>query len=131
MTTAKTKVTSPEKHAKSRAANFGDSGKPYQWKPGQSGNPGGRPPGILYISDRLRELLARDAGNGKTNADLVAEVILGGILDPSGNLKHGINTALVKELLDRMEGKVPETHKIEGDIPVSIVYRLKESEGKE
>lgn len=77
--------------------------KPF--KPGQSGNPGGRPKG-LSITARLRALLEKGEINGEPIkggqqvADLVAESIV----------KQAIsgNAPLIKELLDRTEGKVPD-----------------------
>jgi len=90
-----------------------EKGQPHRWKPGESGNPNGRPPAIKYVSESLRELLQKDAGNGKIGADIVAQVIYDGVTDKVENMLRGINTPLVKELLDRTEGKVP------GDQPLA------------
>lgn len=125
MTTQKVKTKALDKQVKNN--NLGNSGEPHRWKPGESGNPNGRPAKELCITSLVREILERDAGDGKTNAQLVAEAIVQ--LAKTPNARGHVPT--VKELLDRIEGKVPETHKIEGDIPVSIIYKLKESEGKE
>jgi len=65
-------------------------GKPFQ--PGQSGNPGGRPKGRL-LSSILREKLTDDAKMA------IAEKIIAGA--KSGDL------AMIRELFDRTEGKVP------------------------
>jgi len=57
-----------------------------QFKPGQSGNPTGRPPGSRSIKTRLRELLertelgGRQLPDGKQIADLVTEEIAKGAL---------------------------------------------------
>lgn len=77
-----------------------------QFGKGQKSNPNGRPKKDVSITSIVKELLLRDAGNGKTYADLVAEVIVDGIIDEAGNLKHGVNVSLIRELLDRVEGKV-------------------------
>ena len=78
------------------------------WKPGQSGNPGGRPKG-KSITAELRKLL--DKG---TTAEDLAEILL----------KMGKkDLAALREVLDRSDGKVTDTHRIEGEIPVSIVYK--------
>lgn len=73
------------------------------FRPGVSGNPGGRPKG-RSITARLREALESNqlAGkplrDGKIVLDLVVEAIL-------AEAAAG-NTRMVKELLDRIEGKV-------------------------
>ena len=89
-----------------------------QWKPGQSGNPGGRPVG-KSITAELRKLI--DSG---TNAQDMAKILyaLCKRLGPD-------QMKAFKELLDRTDGKVAETHKIEGDIPVTIIFKpAKESD---
>ncbi|KKL76446.1 hypothetical protein LCGC14_2044770 [marine sediment metagenome] len=39
-------------------------------------------------------------------ADQIAKIIIDELLDPASNLKYGFNNALLKELLERTEGKV-------------------------
>jgi len=82
-------------------SNFGD--KLNQWKPGQSGNPGGRPKG-KSITARLRKILDSEYTDGRTVADHIVDIVVKEILKPSG--KYGFNTGLLKEILDRTEGKV-------------------------
>lgn len=80
--------------------------EPYRWKKGQSGNPGGRPK-YKPITDRLRELLDSKFGkDGRTYADHIAQMVVDDLLDPAGKLKHGFNTMLLRELLERVEGGV-------------------------
>jgi len=77
---------------------------PHQFKPGQSGNPSGRPKKL--ITDATRELLAKkDAATGLTNAHLVAEA----------QIREAIKgeTAAYNAIADRTEGKVPQP--ISGD----------------
>lgn len=96
-----------------------------QWKPGQSGNPAGRPPNTRYISEILREKLLEKTSEGKTHAELIAEALI----ELSKDAKMRGFVPAIKELLDRIEGKVPETHKFEGDVPVIIqpvVYERRE-----
>ena len=84
--------------------------KPFQ--PGESGNPNGRPKG-KSITAELRKLI--DKGD---TAEELADILY--------RMSRKDLPAL-KELLDRTDGKVLDVHKIEGDIPVSIVYKIKES----
>lgn len=97
------------------------------YKPGQSGNPKGRPPDIKYISEYMRDLLPLDCGDGtgRTWGQKIAEEWVKQAADANA---RG-NVSARDEALDRTEGKVPDTHKIESDIPISIVF--KEMERKE
>ena len=87
-----------------------------QWKPGQSGNPNGRPTKDVCITSLIKEFLEKEADGSKTHAQLVAEAIVK--LAEDHHFKG--NVSAIKELLDRIEGKVPETHNIKSDIPVII-----------
>ncbi len=90
-------------------------------KPGEALNPGGRPKGES-ITAQLRSMLNEKDKDGKSNAEKIAELLIREAQKP--NSRH--LAALIKEILDRTEGKVLDTHKIEGDIPVTINYILKE-----
>ena len=50
--------------------------KDTRWKPGQSGNPKGRPPKNLSITSLVKERLEQEGEQGKTNAELIAEAII-------------------------------------------------------
>ena len=100
-------------------SHFGDKLK--QWKPGESGNPGGRPQG-KSITAELRKLLDK----GTTSEDL-AEILL-----DIAKTKHGRSQLqALQEVLNRSDGKVPDTHRIESDIPVNITYKLVEKDATE
>ena len=86
-----------------------------RWKKGESGNPGGAPKG-KSITAELRKLI--DKGS---NAEDIAKVLYK--LAKAGGVAQ---VQALRELLDRTDGKVTDTHKFEGDIPVSIVYKQKE-----
>ncbi len=81
-------------------------------KPGQSLNPGGRPAG-KSITAELRKLI--DSG---TNAQDMAK-----ILYEMAKRMSSDQLRALKELLDRTDGKVVETHKVEMDVPVTIVFK--------
>lgn len=85
------------------------------YKPGECGNEGGRPKG-KSITAELRKLI--DSG---TTAEELARVLL-----ELGKKSTRNQIAALKELLDRTDGKVMDVHKIEGDVPVSVVFKLKE-----
>lgn len=95
----------------------GNPPKDYRWKPGQSGNPGGRPKG-RSITARLRALLEQEHG-GKQLADLVAERFLKDVLQ--GKLGH------LKEMLDRLEGPVPSKTEVSGEGGSSLVFHIVEA----
>jgi hypothetical protein len=72
-------------------------GRATQFKPGQSGNPGGRPK-TLPITEHLREVLSRlDKKTGKEIALLMAEKAVD--LAKNGSIHH------LREIADRVEGK--------------------------
>ena len=95
--------------------------KDTRWKPGQSGNPKGRPKNIQYLSEMLRDQLDQvpetidGEPNTKTWRDLICDSILRAAV-------KGNQPALTKELLDRIEGKVTDKHRIEGESPVRLVF---------
>jgi hypothetical protein len=66
-----------------------------QFKPGQSGNPGGRPKNAS-VTAILREKLAAEDG-GKMVAEAIAEVVLQQALN--GNFRF------CRDLMDRIDGK--------------------------
>lgn len=97
----------------------------YKYKPGESGNPNGRPPNKRYLSELARDLLKtirKGDLEGKTTDELVVLALIRKAL--SGD------TRAIEMLHDWTEGKVPDKHQIEtGDI--SIVYKQvkKDAEG--
>ncbi len=72
----------------------------YRFKPGQSGNPGGRPKSKL-VTQAYQELLEEvDRKSGKTFAQIIAEKVIREALNN--------NLAAVKEITDRTEGKAAQ-----------------------
>jgi len=97
------------------------------WKPGQSGNPKGRPK-KRTLSEELRDFIdqeMRDAeGNGKgiTHRQALARVIVKQAL--SGKFPF------VKEIFDRLEGKVADRTEITGPSGEPIEILDLSSKGK-
>jgi hypothetical protein len=78
-----------------------------QFKPGQSGNPGGRPK-KTPIADACRELLnkpAPDDPSGRSYAELIAERLVAKAI--AGDIRAA------QELADRSEGKARQSIEIE------------------
>jgi len=76
-------------------------GKPYQFQPGQSGNPGGRPRSLVAtISEELRRLLRSECSEDpqrRTWAEVIAEKLCRMALE--GNVQA------INEIGDRTEGR--------------------------
>lgn len=85
-----------------------------RWQPGESGNPGGRHKDTL--TPLLREFL-----NADNEAEKIA--IIKQLIDIAKSSGMRGQVAAIREILDRIDGKVPDTHKIESEIPISIVYK--------
>lgn len=94
--------------------------KPY--KPGESGNPGGMRKGES-LTARLRKILDSEYQDGKTARECIVDTIVKELLDPSG--KYGFNTPLLKEIWERVEGKVTTPIEI-GELIKSITEVEKE-----
>lgn len=86
--------------------------KPFEFKPGQSGNPGGRPK-KTKITDATREWLEQvDERTGKTNAELVAEA--------QGKEAIRGNTSAYNAMADRTEGKPSQSINLSGEIGLDL-----------
>lgn len=91
-----------------------NSGNLKPWKPGQSGNPAGRPTKEACITSLVKQYLETKDKHGQTYAQLVAEAMVKGALkDPQ----------ILRELLNRCEGKVKDEIELETR-SVSILYQL-------
>lgn len=109
------KGKSPDKQPNNKNLNRG------RWRKGQSGNPKGRPRKDVSVTSLIKELLDKPAEyiapgatpGDKTWRQMIAKAILLGA-------SKG-NPQLVKELLDRLEGKVASPVELgTGDKPVRV-----------
>lgn len=88
-----------------------NTSKPWLWKPGQSGNPGGRPK-RKYITDALKECLESNPEELRKMAQAAIREALNG------------NIRAFQEIADRTEGKVADIHKIEGEVLITPNMRV-------
>lgn len=84
--------------------------KKHQWKKGQSGHPQGRPPKNLSLVSLIKERLE----NYPEDAKSIALAVI--------SLAKGKDMRAIEELLNRIDGKVREVHKFEGEMPVQILF---------
>lgn len=103
----------PEEQQESRNGGVFPS-KEHQFKRGQSGNPGGRPKGESLVA-ALRRRLAEEH-NGKTLGEILVEALIKGAVQ--GKPQH------IKEVLDRVEGKVTDKLDLNasGPLTIKVVY---------
>jgi len=88
--------------------------KEQAWKPGQSGNPKGRPKNT--ITTLLKEYLDAD-GEVEKQAIVRAWIATAKTSGARGHIP-----ALV-EMLDRTEGKVDANLKLKSDIPINLIFK--------
>ena len=91
-----------------------------RFQPGVSGNPHGRPRKEASITTCAAELLKEVGPDGKTRAQRIAATWLADL--ESGKTRD--RAALLKEALDRTEGKVPDRVQVAGIIEYRVVYDI-------
>lgn len=87
--------------------------KPWLWKPGQSGNPHGRPKKLTSILEQV--LFEEKDKNGITKAQKLVKAAVERAIKKSD--------FLVKEVWDRTEGKLKEDRDEQGGIQVVVITR--------
>ena len=104
--------------------------EPHQWKPGQSGNPGGRPPGILD-RDEVKAQLGKFWQMSATEVEAIAQ-------DPKATAGQRMLASIVLKgiktgdftgadwLLNRTIGKVKE--ELEVSTPKPFIWRRRDGE---
>jgi len=86
-------------------------GKPFRGGPDPRRNKGGRPQNAKSVTYQVRELF----GKGKKASELAQELHkLTKHLDPR------VRLAAIKEVLDRCDGKAPETLTLNGDVGLTV-----------
>lgn len=91
--------SNPQNSTGNRKRTLPEAAKPFQFKPGQSGNPGGRPR-TKAVTEAYKSMLAevdpRDP-QGRTYAEIIAGAQI--------KLASSGDTAAAREVCDRTEGK--------------------------
>jgi hypothetical protein len=95
-----------ETHTRNTGSKRGRPENLKPWQPGQSGNPAGRPKGVKFLSEALREALSASAPDGISWTEKVAQALIDRAClgDP----------AAFREIADRIEGKVKESVEVSG-----------------
>lgn len=90
-----------------------------RWKPGQSGNPSGRPK-KLHITDAIRAELERKGPDGVPNDEAIARALV--------EMARAGNMDAIREIADRTEGKarqrIESAIEAGGGMPVSLIIDL-------
>jgi len=81
--------------------------RPYMWKPGQSGNPTGRPKGSISLSARLKRILQLPV---KVNGSVLSAdyLVADNLIDIAITAAQQGRFPFFKEIIDRVDGKVPD-----------------------
>ena len=82
----------------------------HQWKKGQSGNPKGRPINPLSLTALLNKKLSENP----KDAEAIVNALIA--LGRRGEMRA------IEMSFERVDGKVAETHRIEGELPVQILF---------
>jgi len=99
----------PGKHPKTLANLAKGRAEGKGFKPGQSGNPKGRPPGIRYVSEALRDLLASD--------EALVDKLARNLANRAKKKSYDLNL-----VFERTEGKVTQPIGGGGEITLRVIY---------
>lgn len=105
----------PENTNKNKKRTLPKEAEPYKWKPGQTGNAGGRPK-----KKPITEMFEKMLEDAETH-DSIANAMLKIFSERSGIAK----VMLLKDMADRVEGKVSQP--IEGDLTVTLADAIAEA----
>ena len=101
--------------------------QPKPWKPGQSGNPAGRPKGIPNAKTRYRRLLELTSKKANPVTGEMEEFTQLELMDMAiFNKALKGDMAAYKEIMDRLEGKSPLSvdHTTQGDKITPILVKF-------
>ena len=87
------------------------------WKPGESGNPKGRPKGFISVTSAIKRMLKEIAPNDSKErlyGNLLAESLIVNAIKGNG--------PAIKEIMNRVDGVVKEMQEHSGAIKVIVEY---------
>ncbi len=84
------------------------------YKPGESGNIAGRPPKNRALADILRSELSRKGEDGTTLRQTMMKKL--------ALMANGGDLDAIKVVLERIDGKVPETRTIDGRLDILLTW---------
>ena len=92
-----------------------EAAKPWQFQPGRSGNPGGRPKGLERTAREAMQLREYQANDGQTYIGEAAafHCLIDMFFDDKANMRERI--AAFKEWCDRGHGKAKQTVNVTGE----------------
>lgn len=109
----KNNTLTPRKHR--NIDNFGDK-RQSPWKPGQSGNPHGRPTKEHCLTSLIKEYLSQTDPNDTHKKKRTREATLAEAIAEMARKGHRV---ALKELLDRVDGPIRQIHEIRASVVVS------------
>lgn len=107
-------MSEPENTSENKKRALPKAAEPYKWKPGQTGNAGGRPK-KKPVTELYEQILSDPA-----NLELVERAIVKAL--SRGQMAMVLQ---LKEMTDRVEGKV--TQPIEADVTVNLADAIAEA----
>lgn len=90
-------------------------GNPHRWKPGQSGNPKGRPK--KQLTDMVYAKILNSPENRKAIEESVKKIVTGGRM---------ASVLMLREMAERVEGKVEQSVNVNAEVNISLAEVIQE-----
>lgn len=91
-----------------------------RFKPGQSGNPGGRPKAPWTMTGLIKEALEEEAETGQQKKKLVAQKL--------AQLALKGDMMAIKEVNNRIDGMAQQNMKVDSEVTITFDSSLKQDE---
>jgi len=118
-------VTEKQGQEEPYRVGYGKPPKEHQWKPGQSGNPGGRKPGSSIVAplNRLMAEFPNEHGEGLLAVEhaMILRRIVQGEIDPKD---AAVRLKAIAMVMERVDGKIlQETHNVNEELVITYAKR--------